>query len=196
MTTPIYIGIAGFVVVLLIIWNIIHHRRFLKREALHRELASDLTLHIAYTGHREFTIFGKFRDYQVKIIPYDRISGFDMTQYLIPMINPNLKWLKISKNPQQAMPEISSHDKAMVVKHDISKEISIETNDMVFSSLILSDNVKISIHDTFKNLEAGQLFIEGDVMAFVSPYPLRNSIDIQDGEKIINLMCDMKDELN
>lgn len=196
MTTPILLGIAGLVVVGLIIWNIIHHRRFLKREAMYRELASDLTLHIAYTDYRDFTIFGKFRDYQVKIIPYDRLPGYQMIQYLIPMVNPNLKWLKISKNPQQAMPVISHHDKAMQVKHDIGGDISIETNDMIFSSLILSDNVKISIHDTFRDIEAGELFIEGDSMAFITPNPLRSEEDIRAGEKIINLMCDMKDELN
>ena len=67
---------------------------------------------------------------------------------------------------------------------------------MIFSSLILSDNVKISIFEAFKDIPSGLLVIEDKEMYFILPGKIDNDVKISQSEKIINLMCDMKDELN
>ncbi|MEZ4774687.1 MAG: hypothetical protein R3D00_15995 [Bacteroidia bacterium] len=196
MLIPIVFVVCIVVVVALVIAGLSLQRKFTQKENLHRELARRLSLHIAYTSEKDFTIFGRFRDYPVKVIPFDKIVKPACLCFSVPMINPNLKWLKISKNLSENLEAITQNDKSIQVNHDLDTDIRIETNDMMFSGLLLSENVKISIHDTFKEVTEAILYIDGENMNFVMPRQIKAEQDILLSTKIIHLMCDMKDELN
>lgn len=196
MLVPILFAVFIVAAVVLIATGLNLHRKFSQREALHRELARRMSLHIAFTSEKDFTVFGRFRDYPVKVIPFDKVTKPACLCFSVSMINPNLKWLKISKNLSEKLNAITLNDKSVQVNHDLDKGIRMETNDMMFSGLILSENVKISIHDTFKELTEVLLYIEGENMNFVVPRQIHTEEDILLASKIIHLLCDMKDELN
>ena len=89
----------------------------------------------------------------------------------------------------------------------IQKETNEEThltttsNDFVwvialFSGLVLTDDIKISIYEVFRDLPGGLLFIYDEALAFMIPQLLTNESQIGVIKKAVNLLCDMKDELN
>ncbi|MDX2245508.1 MAG: hypothetical protein SF052_01930 [Bacteroidia bacterium] len=226
MLIPIVFAVCLVFAGALVIWGLSTHRKFTQLENLHREFARKMSLHIAYTHEKDFTIFGRFRDYPVKVTPFDKFTKPACLCFSIPMINPNLKWLKISKNLSGKLDDLTQNDKSIIVNHPLSQDIRIETNDLMFSGLILSENVKISLHDTFKDLTEGLLYIEGETMNFILPRMLAGAdhhrkmvgadhdrkmvgadhdrkmvgadhdLPLPAATKIIHLMCDMKDELN
>ncbi|MCB0837499.1 MAG: hypothetical protein KDD63_02855, partial [Bacteroidetes bacterium] len=181
-----------------LIYGVRQYRRFRFIENMHRNLAEKTGLHPAYLNERSFNIFGSYRGYPLKITPFMIVKQSLAVRFTIPMINPNLKWFSASKN-LEAIPgfdQVTFHDKASDISQDIDPQIKIRSNDMIFSSLILSDNVKISIFEAFKDIPSGLLVIEDKEMYFILPGKIDNDVKISQSEKIINLMCDMKDELN
>ncbi|MEZ4826761.1 MAG: hypothetical protein R3C61_10790 [Bacteroidia bacterium] len=196
MLIPLILFVLLLVVAILIVWGLRIYRTYRRIENLHRDLAQRLSLHIAYSTFNDFTIFGRFRGYPVKVIPFTAISAPGFVCFSVSMTNPNLKWLRISKNLSEELRQISFNDKSIVVRHDIGADIVIETNDMLFAGLILSENVKISIHDTFRDLPEGLFYLDGESMNFILTRPLRTEEDLKTVTKIVHLLCDMKDELN
>ena len=87
-------------------------------------------------------------------------------------------------------------DQPSFVRHDLGEWLQITTNDLLFASLILSDDIKISLYDTFNKIDAGLVYIEDEELAFIFPELLTDPEQVASIEKMIQLIVDIKDELN
>lgn len=114
------------------------------------------------------------------------------------MINPQLKVLRIEKaDPAfQEMDKLAILDRPVHMPHDIGDWLAISTNDMMFGSILLSDDLKISLFEVLKPAEAALLYIEGEELAFVSPQLILDENQIEYYQKATDLLADIKDELN
>ena len=198
MNFSLVMPILAIVLIGALAYGVKQYRRFKYIEKVHRDFAEKIGLHPVYVNESNFNIFGSYRTYPLRVIPHMIVKQSPATQIIIPMTNPNLKWMRIGKNLQavSGFEQVSQHDKASPVTHQIDSSIEIASNDMIFSSLILSDNVKISIFEAFQDFQSAMLAIDGDMMFFITPGRIEKEDYIPKLEKAINLMCDIKDELN
>ncbi|MEM6803330.1 MAG: hypothetical protein AAF696_18125 [Bacteroidota bacterium] len=115
------------------------------------------------------------------------------------MTNPLRKCLRILKTnpPNPDLAAIVPLDKLLTVKHDLGDYLDIHTNDLVFSSLILSENARISIHDAMSNIPgAAIMYIQDEELSCIVPSLLTRSDQLGKFHKIVDALADMKDELN
>ena len=188
---------VGFILV-----GVIRNRRFRRKEDLHRRLASQYQLQIAYLNERDFSLYGEHRGYALRIealtlrAPQEK-EGQTVIQVSLPMVNPTRKIVRIVK-PSEQHPKLSQHgrmDRPQTVRQEIAPWLAITTNDLMFTGLILSEDVKISLFDVFNRLESGLLLLQDEQLAFYSPELLSEPEATDRFERIIALLCDMKDEL-
>ena len=178
------------------------NRRFRRKENLHRELGRRHGLRLAYQSERDLTLFGTYRGYPLRIeaVPV-RLNGEVVTTALqcsLPMVNPTRKALRIAKR-SPALPawdQVAVIDRPIHFRHDLGDWLEIQTNDFLFASRILSDNVKISLFEAFKPLEGAVLYVEDAALAFLSPQLMTTPEAQAQVQKAIDLLADMKDELN
>ncbi|TAE56067.1 MAG: hypothetical protein EAZ89_05055 [Bacteroidetes bacterium] len=180
----------------------VRNRNFRRKEALHQALADAYHLQIAYANELNFTIFGQHREYPVQIdVARLHVRGKREARYCLkislPMTNPNRKSLRISRrNPDWSeFDGLAVIDRPFVVRHGISNWLEILTNDMIFSSLILSEDIKITLFEVFNPLEAGLLCIHDEELSFYYPGLLDSQEQHIHSGKILELLCDIKDEL-
>ncbi|MEO0897055.1 MAG: hypothetical protein AAFY71_11695 [Bacteroidota bacterium] len=181
----------------------IRNRNFDRKEKLHKNLAVRLGLSLSYQSEEDFLIFGTYKDYKVRletieIRTRDNQDGIPALKWNIPMINPQLKILRIAKdNP--SYPQLTSLaylDRPVNMAHDLGEWLSITTNDLMFGSILLSDDLKISLFEVFNPIEGGLLYIDGEELAIVRPHLILKEEDMKWYQKGLDLICDIKDELN
>lgn len=183
--------------------GVIRNRRFKAVEDLHESLGKRLDLDMAYASPKDYTLFGNHRDYSIKIFPINvALPGTNepkwFTKVVIPMVNPVRKMLRVSRRSSQysELENLVQVARVDSVSHDLAPWLDIQTNDLMFSSIVLSENVKISIHQVFNQLVSGLLYIDDDELAIMIP----GLIHSQEEPEIVYLgaqaLCDMKDELN
>lgn len=194
---PIFLVIA-----LAIIVGIRRHRRFRINEQRHIQLARLLGLKRAYVSPSDFTLFGQFQGFDLRVEPQlvqtrGEQSYFEIVKTAIPMVNPNLKILAISKGIREvpAMQQLIQLDKPVHIPHQIGDWLSITTNDMFFSSIILTDDIKISIYKLFSRLDQGLLYIQDEELAFVLPGYITQDAQVNAIHLAAQLMVDIKEEL-
>lgn len=182
---------------------VIRNRRFKAAEDLHASLGKRLTLDIAYASPIDYTIFGNHRGYPVKILPINLAAPGTkeprwFTKAVIPMVNPVRKMLRISRRSPQfsELENLVQVARVDSVSHDLESWLDIQTNDLMFASIILSENAKISIHQVFNQLVSGLLYIEDDELALVIPGLLQSEAETELAYLAAQTLCDLKDELN
>ncbi len=203
MDTVIFIPIAVLLIGGAFVIGMVRRRNFDRKENLHKQLARRLGISLSYLNHKDFTLFGNYRGYNLRLEVVD-LSDRDKKEkrlYLkcaIPMINPQLKVLRIEKaDPAfQEMDKLAILDRPVHMPHDIGDWLAISTNDMMFGSILLSDDLKISLFEVLKPAEAALLYIEGEELAFVSPQLILDENQIEYYQKATDLLADIKDELN
>ncbi|MEL6629362.1 MAG: hypothetical protein AAFQ83_14715 [Bacteroidota bacterium] len=202
-------GTTGFIIVMSILAiasvtaAIIRNRNFRKKEKLHEGLGETYGLSLAYASERSFTLFGTYQDYSLRIEPVElpnrsRETILEALKISIPMVNPQRKLFRAIK-PLEELPHldiIADLDQPSFVRHDLGEWLQITTNDLLFASLILSDDIKISLYDTFNKIDAGLVYIEDEELAFIFPELLTDPEQVASIEKMIQLIVDIKDELN
>lgn len=183
--------------------GVIRNRRFKAIEDLHVSLGKRLDLDIAFASPVSYTLFGSHRGYSIKVQPQNLAIPGDkkpkwFTKVGIPMVNPVRKMLRISRRSPQftELENLVQVARVDSVSHDLEPWLDIQTNDLMFASIILSENVKISIHQVFHQLISGLLYIEDDEIALVIPGLLRSDEELKLAYLAAQTLCDMKDELN
>lgn len=203
MDTVWFIILAVILTIVTIAIGMIRNRRFKALEDLHASLGKRLHLDIAYASPKSYTLFGTHREYPIKIQPINlALPGTNepkwFTKVMIPMVNPVRKMLRISRrSPYFSELENLVHvARVDSVSHDLEPWLDIQTNDLMFSSIVLSENVKISIHQVFSQLVSGLLYIEDDELSIILPGPIGSEKDMELAYLGAETLCDMKDELN
>lgn len=173
------------------------HQRYARWEKLHQRFATRKSLTLNFIHQNDFQFYGSYRDYKVNIKP-EVIDERLFSAFTIEMINPNRKALRISKQ-HEAFPSLDQKaviDNPFPIKHDIGKWLVMQTNDLMFSSLVLSDDIQISLHEIFSAYEAALLYIYDEELSLLVPKTLDREEDIALYEKALEVLCDIKDELN
>ncbi|WNJ18107.1 hypothetical protein [Pontibacter sp. G13] len=193
----VILGLVAFVFVL------IKNRQFAALHDLHETFAQRHSLKMAYADEHDFKIYGEISHYQMLIQPMllldpeqqDHTFGISFT---IPMHNPNRKALRIFRTNSDHIhfKRVAVIDHALRVNHGIGDWLEIQTNDLLFSSIILSNDVKISLYEVFNQFDAAVLYIQDAEMTFVTPKMLKVEADMEIFDRVIALMVEMKDELN
>lgn len=183
--------------------GVIRNRRFKAAEDFHAQLAARLSLDTAYASPSSYSIFGTHRDYPTKILPVNlALPGSKgpkwFTKVTIPVINPIRKMVRISRRSDQfgELENLVQVARIDSVSHDLEPWLDIQTNDLMFSSILLSENVKISIHQIFSQLVSGLLYIEDDELSLLIPGLMNTQKEIDVVFLGAQTLCDVKDELN
>ncbi|MEL7340083.1 MAG: hypothetical protein AAGM67_06320 [Bacteroidota bacterium] len=195
------ITITSSLVVLVILIAILvgyrRHKRYGRWEKLHARFAKRRSLKHNFIHQDNFQFYGSYRDYKVQVKP-EKIDERLFSRFCIEMINPNRKALRISRS-NEAFPSLEKEaiiDHPFPIKHDIGEWLVMQTNDLLFSSLILSDDIRISLHEVFSKYEAALLYIYDEELVLLIPQTLEYEEDMIKYEKALEILCDIKDELN
>ena len=158
-------------------------------------------MQVAYLNARSFTIFGSYRGYTIHLEATPISSSEGKPTYgvksFIPMVNPNRKALRIRKKDAtpHGLDQIAIIDRPVQLANGMGGEMEMLTNDLLFSGLILSDDVKISLYEVFQLSQDGLLYLYDNELAFLSPNLINTREQIEAWKRIVDLLCDMKDEL-
>ncbi len=177
--------------------GVVRHRRFNRWEQLHRRLAHRRNLQYSFQHQNQFHHYGSYRNYRVEIRP-TLVDNSWFTRFSIVMTNPNRKALKIAKAAAQfpSLDSLALIDHPFPIQHDLGDWLLMSTNDLLFSSLILSDDIRISLHELLSPLSAGLIYIYDEELSFLRPGLMEQETDLLLFEKSLDLLCDIKDELN
>ena len=203
MNTTLFIVAASLLAAGSIGVGVFRNRRFKAKELLHLTLAESLGLELAFASPQQYSIFGHYNSYPVRIEgvnlarPGSKEAAW-FTHTSIPMTNPLRKMIRVSKRHSgfeelESLVQVARPDS---VSHDLSDELDIQTNDLMFASVILSENVKISLHQLFQQVPAGVLAIEDDSLFMTFPGLMTNEEQQQISSLAVQTLTDIKDELN
>lgn len=196
--------IPSFIVIAIaIIVGIRRHRRFRNQEQRHLNLAGQLGIRSAYMSPDAFTLYGNFQGYDLRIepIPLPMMGTdkpFPILKARIPMVNPNLKILVISKGVKEIQPiqRLIQLDRPVHMSHQLGDWLSITTNDLMFASVLLTDDIKISLYELFSKLDQGLMYIQDEELAFILPSLLTEDPYIKQIQKAAQVMVEIKEELS
>ncbi|MEM7658014.1 MAG: hypothetical protein AAF399_17950 [Bacteroidota bacterium] len=184
-------------------WLIFWYRRYNIQQGLHAHLATLHGIQLAYVSPRSFQMFGEYRGYPLQMeavgLPYLNRKGMRYGfQLMLPMINPNRMALRISKGEAELpfLTQLAPIEKPMALDHGIADWLSIHTNDPMFAGLVLTDDVKITVYEVFRDVPGGVLFMYDEALAMFIPELLNQKSQLKTLGKAVQLLCDMKDELN
>lgn len=180
----------------------LRNRNFDRIEKLHKKLAHKLGLSLSYLNQRDFTLFGKYRDYQVRIEGIelhnaDRSETKPGIKCSITMINPQMKCFRVEKKEADFsfFKNFAFIARPFTMNHNIGDWLSITTNDMMFGGILLSDDLKISLFEIFNPISNGIMFIEGEEMVFIGLDLVEQQDQADYYVKALDLMADIKDDL-
>ncbi|RMG25753.1 MAG: hypothetical protein D6730_10340 [Bacteroidetes bacterium] len=180
--------------------GVIRNRRFQLNQQAHEDLARELGMKLAFESPRAYRIFGRYRGYEALIAPVEmppavRESVPLATKASLSMTNPNRKRLYVF--PQQTpLVALLPDDAAVKVTHPAQDWLEIRTDDLLFSSLILSEDVNISLGAFFQQHPRAILYLMDDELACILPGLIHKNVAVSTVIQAINLLCDLKDELN
>lgn len=203
------IGIPNYLMLVLILLitgitifiGVYRNRRFVRWQKKHEAFANKLGLKIAYSNPKAYKIFGKRGPYELFIEPIqlsDKEESDWATRITFPMQNPNLKALRIIKYNGQ-FPEFDNFgriDRPTDIPYKIGEGIKIETNDPLFSHLVLTDDIKMDIAVAFKKLDTSAVYIYADELSAVIPSLIHESSDKEIYHSHLELLFNIKEELN
>ncbi|MEO0469517.1 MAG: hypothetical protein AAF206_07855 [Bacteroidota bacterium] len=180
--------------------GMIRNRRFHLQEARHKKFAKKYDLNLAYMNEKDFTMFGNFRSYPITLCNAEagNPEAIQGVKIYIPMTNPSRKSIRIVRGDDKHPPlvQFAPFAHALRIPFDVAFSLRAETNDLVFSSLILSDDVRIGIYQLFNKIEAGILYLHDEELACFFPdfFVHNNMANLY--HEAMELLADIKDELN
>lgn len=184
--------------------GVTRNRRFRRKERLHQQMAEQLGLKVAYLNEKDFNLFGNYQDYALRLeaveLRPDRADSQPLTvlKASIPMVNPNRKALRVVRE-NDAYPRLNRHlslDRPISLDHHIAPWLQLTTNDVMFSGIILSEDVKISLFEVFNQFEVALLSLYDEELAFFAPLFLTNEAGLKKWQRAVDLLVEIKDELN
>lgn len=184
--------------------GVARNRTFRRKELLHQRLARQLGIKVAYQSERDFDLFGTYQGYPLRIeavtLHPDRpgASPLLVVKASMPMVNPNLKSLRIARE-QEEFPRLNRYrklDRPIHLDHGIAPWLEITTNDPMFSGLILSEDVKISLFEAFNPLETGLVYLQDEELSFMMPYLLITEERVNQCIRMVDLLVEIKNQLN
>jgi len=196
-TVSILLGMALIVVII----GILRNRSFKRKHDLFQKFADSHALGLAFQNPFHFTFFGNNNTLAYRIEPYRGLMGsggaIKGAIFTLPLINPELKALKISKSHPEYpwIDSILPIDDPIKVGHVLGEGISITANDMVFTSFILTQDIIIDLGVLFNRVDAGVVFIYGDQLGCIIPHMLYEENMYETWEKALELLHSIKMEL-
>ena len=187
--------------IMLMLWILYQNRGGSKIQYQLDQFAKDKDIKLSYSRRDDFLMYGKYKAFDLQIYPWQPPGFKPSRPYLffsVRMHNPMLKAVQVIKaNP--AFPEFHStyFEKLPInYKHDFGPSIEIYTNDIMFSSILFSEDVKIDLGLAFQKLEAAAWFISGDTMGFIKPQDWDHSKITLYWDEILDLLTSVKEELS
>jgi hypothetical protein len=182
--------------------GVVRNLRFRREQNLHRKLARRLGLRMAFADTRDFTLFGTYREYPLRIeavsLSSEKAKSHQMALKLsLPMVNPNLKALRIARRSPEypLLDSTATVFKRLEVAHGIADWMEIETNDMLFAHYVLTDDIKMDLVVFMKPLEAVVVYIQDEELACLLPGKV-NTYDLAHIQAAADLLCNIKEVLN
>jgi hypothetical protein len=187
--------LVGTLVTLLIL------RKQADRKSL-RTFAHSARLSLVYRNASDYQLEGGFRTYPIHFepaFPQGKVRKKDKpwTQITIGMINPNHMYFRMHKGFRE-IPWLTNYDQANAkeMKHELPADITIETNDMMFGGMILSEQVKARTQQVFEMSDHILICIKGEELIALMPEGPENPDKWKLSAEVMTLLTEIKDELN
>jgi len=181
--------------------GMIRNRNFKKKQEIYQKFSQQNGLKLAFRNPKNFTLFGEYRGFSIRIEPYRELSQNPLSSkgviFQLPLVNPHLKALRIVRKNEK-YPWIQGFypiDNPIQVNKQLGKDVTIQTNDMLFSSFILSEDLLIDLGVLFTRIDSGIIFIHNDMLGCIIPQYLYEKDMSTVWQLVIDLLCNMKDEL-
>lgn len=147
------------------------------------------------------TMRGKYRNYAAEISPILAEGGKKVLwiKVNLKMQNPNQKTFHIFRCTGRGVNdfpnELTMEMGNVSLKDNFAEPIKAFTNDLFFSGIVLTPEIKANIQTIFEDIPLGMLFMQGEEMSFISTYFPEKEGSTTMWEKQLNILCDMKDSL-
>ncbi|MEM6631754.1 MAG: hypothetical protein AAF694_18915 [Bacteroidota bacterium] len=177
------------------------NRSFKKKHDLFQKFAEENSLGLAFHNPFNFRFYGNDPKNTVRIEPYrGLVSGSNSvkgTIFTLSLINPELKTLKIFKLHEEYpwLSNLLPIDNAIQIKNNLGEKVQIQTNDMLFSSFLLSQDIIIDLGVLFNRIDAGVIYIYGDELGCIIPYFVYEEGMYNTWGKVLDLLLNLKAEL-
>lgn len=192
--------LVSFVIVLVLGIGLYRHRRFIYREKLYTNFSKKSGLNLTYSSEKDFLLFGPYKGFDLRVEPFitplKRLTN-KAVKFSVNVNNPQLKSLRITNLPNEYQ---WMHYLAPVfdpvIAHPLNSRLEIRSNDPGLTGYILSDDIQIDLVEIMNRIDAGILYIQGNILAFICPHFLFQHADMPEvWAKIIHLLSDIKEEL-
>ncbi len=186
-----------FLLVLLggLIWGLLAIRSFQQKRKPFEFLAEKLGLELSYNSATEFMLRGRYRGYPVTALAVQEETkdGSQAILYKvsIPMINPQEKMLLVYTGKDRYSTRIDESRK-IPLQETFAPPIQAFTNDLLFSSFVLTESIRMKIEKVCSNLSDAGLFISEDELTFLA----NAQEDANSIQTLLDLLADIKDSLN
>ena len=196
-TIAILLGMALIVIAI----GVIRNRSFKKKHDIFEKFAAEKGLGLAFHNPFNFRFYGNDPKNSIRIEPYrGLVSGNNSvkgTIFTLSLINPELKTLKIFKlhDDYPWLSNLLPIDNAIKIKYNLGENVHIQTNDMLFSSFILSQDIIIDLGVLFNRIDAGVMYIYGDELGCIIPYFVYEEDMYNTWSKALDLLLNVKAEL-
>lgn len=181
--------------------GILRNKRFRKKQNIYHQFTSKNHLKLAFRNPKNFTIYGEYRGFSIRVEPNRELkqngNSSDGVIFQLPLVNPNLKAIRIVKknNKYPWIQGLFPIDQVVAVKNTLGDEVIIQTNDMLFSSFLLSEDLLIDMGVLFTKLDAGIIFIHNDVLGCIIPHYIYENNMEEVWQRVMDILCDIKEEL-
>jgi hypothetical protein len=146
-------------------------------------------------------IKGKYRTYEAEISPILAEGGKKVLwmKVSLKMKNPNNKTFHLYKSTERGINdfpnELTLEMGSVSLKDNFAEPVKAFTNDLLFTGLVLTKEVKEKIQTLFGQIPLGMLFMQGEEMSFISTYLPEKEGAATMWEQQLNILCDIKGTL-
>jgi hypothetical protein len=168
-------------------------RRFNQERKPFEAVAQGLGLTLTYAAPNDLMMAGIYRKYRATVITLmaaGKPSPLPCYKASVPMVNPQAKIFVVWKGSIRDEQRIPTAQ-LIPLKDTFPPGMLGKSNDLLFSSVLLTAEVKTAIEQFFSGVHAGELFFTGDELSLV--FPAENGPEMITAA--LNLLADMKDSL-
>lgn len=186
-----------FLLVLLggLIWGLLAIRSFHQKRKPFELLAEQMGLELSYSSAIEFMLRGRYRGYPVTALAVQEETkdGSQAVLYKasIPMINPQEKMLLVYTGKDRYSTRIDESRK-IPLQETFAPPIQAFTNDLLFSSFVLTEPIRMKIEKVCSTFSDAGLFISEDELTFLA----NTQKEADSIQTLLDLLADIKDSLN
>ena len=158
------------------------------------QVATSLGLDLTYSHPQDFMLSGWYRSYPLTLITLPIATQASPTlpcyKASVPMTNPQGKIFVVEKGSLRYDRELAAAP-LIPLKETFSPGLTGRSNDLLFSSVLLTEQVKATIERFFAGVYMGQLFIAGDELTVIVANEKRADLL----PLCMDLLADIKDSL-